>query len=131
MSKRFLIALVLAAAALLGATAQAGLADYVGSYAGSVYSGGDFSDITTVLKLNNAGELFGSYEFEDGEGSTKGVLSQAEVLAEMVLAFAWTDKYGQGSLVVLFAADLSSFVGYYGESYESASDLWTGLRREE
>ena len=125
------MALALALGTLLGATAQAGLADYAGGYSGSVYSGGDFADITTVFKLNNAGELFGSYEFVDGDTSTKGSLSQVEVLAERVFAFTWTDRYGQGRLVVLFAGDLSSFLGYYGEALDSASDIWTGLRDED
>lgn len=125
-----MISVAIALLALLGAAGQEDLSGFVGSYSGSVYSGGDFVDMVTVLRLNNAGELFGSYDFEDGEARTKGTLSQAMVLAGRLLSLTWTDRYGRGALVILFSADLSSFVGYFGDSLESANDLWTGLREE-
>ena len=67
----------------------------------------------TAFIAKGPDSVIGSYQLEEHEGPTLGVLSGCRVLGPRDLWCVWRDKYGVGAFQATFAADGSSFTGYW------------------
>jgi len=103
---------------------------FVEPYQGKVFNGGDLDPVITVFKTSPTGELTGAYIINEGENIEKGTLSNFEWKSDYTLVCTWKDKYGDGILRILFAADFSRFEGFWGESSKTATLSWSGLRQK-
>ena len=74
------------------------------------------------------GELKGTYKITEEDGVEQGCLSDFKWEDDYVLVCTWKDKYGSGTLRMLFSVDLSAFRGFWGEDAKSTLLRWDGER---
>tara|TARA_B110000261_G_scaffold158654_1_gene195278 strand:+ start:175 stop:1086 length:912 start_codon:yes stop_codon:yes gene_type:complete len=97
----------------------------VGTYRGEIWSNGQPTIGVTLFSRDSAKKLSGSYSF----GSNTGLLRNClEIGTSQELACEWKDKYGSGSMKVVFSNDLKSFSGYWNFLGESDNFVWNGSR---
>lgn len=105
------------------------LSNIAGVYAGSLLSNGDMLPVTTHFTLSDQGELTGTYELIEEDGSEAGTLKNINVNSDFFLTMTWEDKYGEGTLRVLFSEDYSVFKGFWGDSGNLITLDWDGAKQ--
>ena len=119
------------AALLLAAPCLATADDYPtpnGRYCGKLMSLGELVGAETVLKIDPNGRISGTYEFRDGNATTNGTLREVEKSASLTKTLRWTDKYGDGRLVITFDPAFMRFDGHWGTGDEVPGQTWFGQR---
>jgi len=103
----------------------------IGNYEGElIYPNDDKLPITTVVYLNDSGNLEGKYTFADfGGEEIKGNLYNFEIISVNKILIKWRDVYGRGWLEVSYSND--NFQGTWGvinnDVFEKAGD-WNGRK---
>ena len=85
--------------------------------------------VLTTFKYSD-GELSGIYAVGEEAGLEVGILSECTWENPYVLKCRWKDKYGAGTLRMLFSAHYKSFRGFWGKSDDTASLPWDGVKQE-
>ncbi|MEY4642943.1 MAG: hypothetical protein RLZZ227_2937 [Pseudomonadota bacterium] len=101
----------------------------VGTYEGQVLNGGDFDPVTTTFRVAAGGRLTGQYVAIDESETVRGTLSNARFDEDGGLVLEWTDRYGEGYARLVFAADFSSFDGFWTSLDSEQEFPWNGTRR--
>lgn len=124
--------IVLIAALLLSSHAISGdsdlFANVEGIYEGSLFSGADMDPVITSFQFEN-GQLSGKYAMGEEEGLALGSLADIQVESPYSLSMTWTDKYGEGTLRILFSEDYQAFNGFWGYSETPVRLPWSGIKR--
>ena len=103
----------------------------VGTYKGTVNSGGEPYPIVTTFEINKKGELVGKYEVEDSGEKYPGKLTGFETKGERTGVFTWEDQKGTGSFVIIFYPISKGFKGYWSEEdpvIATENNSWAGKR---
>ncbi len=112
-----------------------------GSYDGVIVSGGNNCDgvtriyrlsifeIPMVVKLPRIGTLAGDYEFLENGNKISGTLYDFQAHDPLVLKCKWRDKYGTGSLEMLFSEDVAQFAGQWGVDGYAEKFGWNGGKK--
>lgn len=102
-----------------------------GSFEGIVWSSGTLWPITTVFALDDAGELTGSYIYDEMNGPFEGTLSRFRKTAERTWLLIWVEDSGSGTLEATFNEDFSSFAGLWSPLDDGdAGYPWVGERKD-
>ena len=101
-----------------------------GTFQGQVYNGDDMDPVFTTFKPNANGEMSGTYAMGEEDGLELGTLSEFEWEGPYTLKCKWKDKYGTGTLRILFSAEYRMFRGFWGESEVTAFLPWDGVKQE-
>jgi hypothetical protein len=101
-----------------------------GTFQGQVFSGDDLDPVLTTFKENEKGELSGIYAMEEEEGLEEGQLSEFTWETPYVLKCRWKDRYGDGTLRMLFSAQHAMFQGFWGDSDDKTFFPWSGVKQE-
>jgi hypothetical protein len=124
----------LLAVAFVAAPAQAQEmtpADIVGVYQGFVSSSGAYWEITTTFKIDEAGQLVGSYIYDENGGSYMGELSRIRLTDDRKIVTIWSEALGSGVLEAEFSEGFSAFTGLWsGLEDDDAVYPWVGKRLE-
>ncbi len=100
-----------------------------GTYHGSVVSSGMLTPVVTHFKTDGNGVISGEYVMQEDENSEEhGTLTDFKWEGQHVLICTWKDKYGTGTLRLLFAPDMSLFRGLWGPDAEQTNLIWDGTR---
>ncbi len=104
-----------------------------GTYQGTIWSNSNRPG-TTILNVNSAGKISGTYLFDDNGTNEKGTLSECS-LDNNILFCKWTDIYGSGDWRVQFSMNFKKFagewfddVGGFREFGEGGGHLWDGSK---
>lgn len=101
-----------------------------GTYIGTVTSAGVDIPATTTFVLDSKGNLTGAYLLEESQGMMGGKLEKAKILGLGTLQFEWMDDAGRGTLRVVFAEDLRSFTGNWGDNTQlELGNKWNGKKK--
>lgn len=100
-----------------------------GNYQGHVWNGGDTDPVFTIFRLTADKKLSGSYSIKEEGGIERGTLSEFKWESDYVLVCRWQDRYGEGTLRILFSADLSTFRGFWGTNSETTLFQWDGAKQ--
>lgn len=101
----------------------------LGSYEGAVSNGDDYDPVATTFYRDAQGELAGSYVIEEEQGSATGNLSEFRTESKYTAVFTWSDKYGDGTLRILFSEDYQLFAGFWGSNGAAATLPWLGAKQ--
>lgn len=104
------------------------LENIIGSFEGSVFSNSVYP-IVTNFKFNEKGEISGTYIFEEESGPTEGSLRNIKSESAFSFLMVWEDKYGKGTLRILFSEDYQAFKGFWGDSQTPVTLLWDGVKK--
>lgn len=129
---RFSCALLLTTLLACSTLLVAEPADYsrmAGSYSGEVYNGNDMDPVVTSFTLTANGRLRGNYIVEDEIEIVEGTISNAVLVEGRTWSFEWTDKYGEGSAVLIFSDDFQSFRGYWTDKSAAREFPWSGVKQ--
>jgi hypothetical protein len=100
-----------------------------GSYEGIVWSSGELWSITTEFTTDAAGELSGSYVYDEVGGPYLGKLVRFRQTDTHTWLMLWVEESSSGTLEATFAEDFSSFVGLWSTLDDSdAAYPWVGER---
>ena len=105
------------------------LAKFAGTFNGSLFSGSDMDPVITSFTLNKQGELSGKYAMGEEEGLEVGTLKDIHIESAFSISMTWKDKYGEGTLRILFSEDYQVFWGFWGDSETPAALTWNGIRK--
>lgn len=109
-------------------TSTAQLSERIPPIIGHYHGLCDGRDIWTDLSVDDGGQLVGKYH-QKTDGGYQGTLSDCEMLNNRAFLFTWHDKYGVGSLKVLFDKNYSGFEGRWNTRNSGGGDLsWSGVR---
>ena len=97
------------------------------TFQGEVFNGNDMDPVLTVFEQYDGGEAYGTYQMGEEDGLAYGTLSGFEWESEYLLKCIWEDKYGSGSLRILFSAQYKSFRGFWGMSDDETYYPWDGM----
>ena len=100
-----------------------------GSYQGQVLNGDDFDPVLTAFSRNAEGRWSGSYAIGEEEGIETGTLDECGWEAAYLLSCTWTDRYGTGSVRVLFSTDYRIFRGFWGTDPSDTRMAWDGVKQ--
>ena len=101
----------------------------VGSYAGEAFNGSDLDPVITSFSLGGSGRLAGKYVVNSEEGPEHGTLTDFRMDTPYAASMTWHDRYGQGTLRIIFSENYSSFVGFWGSDKFSTSLPWNGVKQ--
>jgi hypothetical protein len=101
-----------------------------GPFQGQVYNGDDMDPVLTTFKQNATGETSGTYAMGEEDGLEVGTLSDFEWEGSYTLKCKWKDKYGTGTLRILFSAEYRMFRGFWGQSEDTGFFPWDGVKQE-
>ena len=131
MTLRFLFIFVFAA---LGAFAygqsDSKPASIVATFEGHMLNDGGLDPVLTTFTIQGSDRLSGTYVIEDENNAEAGSLSAFQWEGSYTVNCVWRDKHGSGHLRILFAADFRSFRGFWGESADTTSFPWDGVRKD-
>ena len=99
-----------------------------GVYKGEVFNGDDLDPITTTFTFNSDGRLSADYVVDEESGVYEGTLSNTHIEDANTFTFEWTDKFGEGYVVLEFSDDFHRFDGYWGNRDSDAVHEWYGVR---
>ena len=101
----------------------------VGTYRGSLWSGGMDSHSITTLKIGTGRMLIGEYSFIEPTGRmTQGTLDACEMKMR-VLTCQWRDPYGTGLLKLEFDSSFCAFQGQWTTTVVSNDwAYWNGSK---
>ncbi len=102
-----------------------------GRYCGKLVSSGLLVDAETTFSTDEDGRVFGSYQFRDGDAVTDGRLQEIGRDSGRTKSLRWTDKYGNGRLVIIFDPSFAQFDGHWGASDAVPDHRWVGQRCQE
>ena len=105
------------------------IAPIAGRYTGTVYNGNDLDPVVTVLAFDDQGRFAGSYRIDDENGSFEGTLSGLVQEGERSYSLEWTDRDGEGFLMLEFNNDYSSFTGAWTDTDGQYPRPYTGKRQ--
>jgi hypothetical protein len=125
--KPIIISFLTAILGLQGITASQYVEALKGTYKGQVFNGDDLDTVVTIFKVAEDGKLHGTYSIE--EDVEIGTLSDFLWEGDYTLICSWQDKYGKGTLRVLFSGDLSKFRGFWGSSEKTSNFRWDGTKQ--
>jgi hypothetical protein len=101
-----------------------------GTFQGQVYNGDDMDPVLTTFKHNANGDSSGTYAMGEEDGLEVGMLSDFEWEGPYTLKCKWKDKYGTGTLRILFSAEYRMFRGFWGKSEDTAILPWDGVKQD-
>ncbi len=105
------------------------LAKFAGTFEGSLFNGSDMDPVITSFSLNDKGELSGKYAMGEEKSIELGTLEDIHIESAYSISMTWKDKYGEGTLRILFSEDYQVFWGFWGDSETPAAITWNGLRK--
>jgi len=105
------------------------LAKIAGTFEGNLFSGSDMDPVITSFTINESGEITGKYAMGEEEGLEVGTLNNIQVDSEFSVTMTWKDKYGKGTLRILFSEDYRIFRGFWGDSKNPVIWPWDGIRK--
>lgn len=126
---RLLCFLILLSPAVLAATVPDSIAAIAGNYVGTAYNGGDLDPVATVLAFDDQGRFTGSYRIDDEAGSFEGNLSGLVPEGDRTFSLEWTDRDGEGFLLLEFSEDYSSFSGVWTDTDGQIQRPYNGRRQ--
>lgn len=100
----------------------------VGEYFGIINS--DQQDCPSVTRIffKNENLLLGTYEYDEGHIKTNGQLYDFIRITENKLQCKWKDKYGMGTLILVFSEDFNSFSGKWSDTSTVNQYYWNGKK---
>jgi hypothetical protein len=101
-----------------------------GTYAGTVWSAGSTLPVITRFDVSPAGEVSGSYQFQEEDRVLCGILVACHVTPDGELGCRWQDAYGSGNLEVTFADAGATFAGTWSADGDPDLHDWDGERAE-
>ncbi|WP_141656873.1 hypothetical protein [Marinomonas fungiae] len=105
------------------------LKNITGDYEGEIYNDNVMTSAVTSFYVNKEGEVIGTYLIvEDDNDNEPGILTNLRVIGENSVSMTWIDKYGQGTLNVLFSEDFDAFTGFWGTETVYVNLPWYGER---
>jgi hypothetical protein len=110
-------------------THHADLARIPGRYTSQIWSGNNLIPSTTIFRQSADGTLSGSYTMEEQGTQIPGTLTPCQPLPQRRLRCQWSDRYGNGSLIITFTADFSRFTGsWHSDTQPEEQYPWMGSR---
>jgi hypothetical protein len=101
-----------------------------GAFQGQVFNGDDMDPVITNFKQNANGDTSGTYVMGEKDGLETGTLSDFQWEGPYTLRCQWKDKYGTGTLRILFSAEYRMFRGFWGKSEDTAFLPWDGVKQK-
>jgi hypothetical protein len=83
----------------------------MGQYGGRMISVSGPLASSVDLEFSSGGAISGEYGFTQSGERIEGTLDSCAVMRPFAIACRWRDRNGEGALEMVFARDLSSFVG--------------------
>ena len=123
-----LFAILIFSVPVFGASDEA-LSNIAGVYKGSLLSNGDMLPVTTHFNRTDQGELTGTYELTEEDGLEVGKLKNINVRDDFFATMTWEDKYGEGTLIILFSEDYLRFKGFWGDNGNPIALDWDGVKQ--
>ncbi len=102
----------------------------VATFEGHIFNGNRMVPGLTTFTIQDGNRLSGTYVIEDENGAEAGSLSAFQWEGSHTVNCIWRDKDGSGHLRILFSADFRSFRGYWGNSADTTSFPWDGVRED-
>ena len=102
----------------------------LGTFQGDVFNGGGMDRVLTNFRKNADGKISGTYVISEENGHEAGTLSKFKREGPYTLKCEWKDKYGTGTLRILFSSQYKLFRGFWGEAEGDTSLPWNGVKRE-
>lgn len=102
----------------------------LGAFLGEVINGDNVVPVVTIFQQTAEGRPCGTYTMSEGETMESGTLSGFEWEGPYTLQCQWQDKYGSGTLRILFSSQYNSFRGFWGTSKEAVLLPWDGVRQD-
>ena len=99
-----------------------------GSYQGQVYNENNMDPVVTNFVEDSQDGISGSYAMGEDDGAATGTLSDCFWEPPYVVVCTWEDKYGAGTIRVLFNATYQSFQGFWGQEVHGTTLPWSGQR---
>ena len=101
----------------------------VGTYTGIATSAGIDYPVSTTFVVDAAGNITGTYVIEEAHRMMGGKLGGSKILGLGSVEFDWNDDAGRGKLRVVFAEDLNSFTGNWGNDHQLDLNYnWNGKK---
>ena len=97
-----------------------------GVYAGQIASGEEMVPVLTAFTIDKKGVLIGAYAMDEVEGLEIGALTVLKKESPYTVSMRWHDKYGTGTVRLLFSEDYVLFSGFWGYEDSPASLYWDG-----
>ncbi len=94
----------------------------MGQYGGRIISGGGPLPSSLELEFTSDGAISGEYGFSQSGERIEGTLDSCAVTRPFAIACHWHDRNGEGALEMVFARNLSSFVGRWNTT--ETPDKW-------
>ena len=102
---------------------------FVGFFSGKVWSSGSYVPAVIYFKKNTAGNIIGTYNFQEQNGIVDGKFSNCTVLRRYrKLICQWHDKYGSGNIDFDFSSDYTRFNGGWNGGKPGSYHPWFGSR---
>ena len=105
------------------------LSNISGVFEGNLLSNQKLLPVETRFNLTDQGNLTGTYVMTEEGGTETGKFKNIKLDSDYSLTMTWVDKYGEGTLRVLFSEDYSTFKGFWGDSVNSIGLDWDGDRQ--
>lgn len=100
-----------------------------GTYEGRVFNGDNMDPVLTTLFINQLGQVIGKYAMGEETGLEIGELSNLKMEGDYTFVFDWKDKYGTGTLRLLFSSDYKTFYGFWGKTKSETVLPWNGIKK--
>jgi hypothetical protein len=103
-------------------------ADSVGPWRGPVWNEIGLEKMDTDFSFAADGTLMGRYHVYDAD-PFDGTLTEFRQTAHCEADFTWTDRFGTGTVHILFEPDIGRFVGEWGDKHMPPTLEFDGFRR--
>lgn len=100
-----------------------------GTYEGTLFAAGYDMPVTTTFYIED-GVLHGEYLMDENGTMTPGSFSNISLDEQNLLTCTWTDEYGSGPVMFVFAENCSGFAGCWSSSPGSTEYNWWGTEEE-
>ncbi len=101
--------------------------DVLGDYRGPVLNNGRIEQVWTDFELDAAGHLTGHYHVDDPD-PFDGALTDFHADGEYSGSFTWHDRYGAGTVHIVFDPDHGRFTGRWGTDNPLPGYVFNGYR---
>ncbi|WP_320200676.1 hypothetical protein RMR16_024985 (plasmid) [Agrobacterium sp. rho-13.3] len=96
-------------------------------YCGQLYSSGIASYVETTLQFDMLGRITGHYTFYEKNAEVAGSLTEQGKPNGTRRSLLWSDRYGQGKLVINLSKNNTVFQGKWGGLKGDVILPWTGM----
>lgn len=101
-----------------------------GTYDGVVVDAGQFVQQITHFSAGKDGRPVARYVVQHPDGmSYPGTFEDAHLVGPRTVTFKWTDRHGEGVVMIEFTPDGASFDGNWGDDQVAAANVIRGTRK--